>query len=140
MSGMVPAQDASIPVVYGTKNSMSVADALTIKEDIKIIKEMEGKRKRKEFATAIYNTLDIECPMPNNNLWFSAPIIDLEENKKTLPKLMSRKDVMEHFGISKSTLWRWTNVEEKLKSFSVGRRKFFKVEDVDNMIEEHYQN
>lgn len=65
---------------------------------------------------------------------------NLEENKKTLPKLMSRKDVMEHFGISKSTLWRWTNVEERLKSFSVGRRKFFKVEDVDNMIEEHYQN
>jgi len=65
---------------------------------------------------------------------------NLEDNKKTLPKLMSRKDVMEHFGISKSTLWRWTNVEEKLKSFSVGRRKFFKVEDVDNMIEEHYQN
>ena len=55
---------------------------------------------------------------------------NLEDNKKTLPKLMSRKDVMEHFGISKSTLWRWTNVEEKLKSFSVGRRKFFKVEDV----------
>tara|TARA_B100000315_G_C14215980_1_gene424265 strand:+ start:373 stop:591 length:219 start_codon:yes stop_codon:yes gene_type:complete len=65
---------------------------------------------------------------------------NLEENKRTLPKLMSRKEVMEHFGISKSTLWRWTNVEEKLKSFSVGRRKFFKVEDVDNMIEEHYQN
>ena len=65
---------------------------------------------------------------------------NLEDNKKTLPKLMSRKEVMEHFGISKSTLWRWTNVEEKLKSFSVGRRKFFKVEDVDNMIEEHYQN
>ena len=65
---------------------------------------------------------------------------NLEDNKKTLPKLMSRKDVMEHFGISKSTLWRWTNVEEKLKSFSVGRSKFFKVEDVDNMIEEHYQN
>ena len=65
---------------------------------------------------------------------------NLEDNKKTLPKLMSRKDVMEHFGISKSTLWRWTNVEEKLKSFTVGRRKFFKVEDVDNMIEEHYQN
>ena len=65
---------------------------------------------------------------------------NLEDNKKTLPKLMSRKEVMEHFGISKSTLWRWTNVEERLKSFSVGRRKFFKVEDVDNMIEEHYQN
>ena len=65
---------------------------------------------------------------------------NLEENKRTLPKLMSRKEVMEHFGISKSTLWRWTNVEERLKSFSVGRRKFFKVEDVDNMIEEYYQN
>jgi len=56
----------------------------------------------------------------------------------TLPKLMSRKDVMNHFGISKSTLHRWTNVDDKLKSFQVGRRKFFKMNDVENMIEEHY--
>jgi hypothetical protein len=51
---------------------------------------------------------------------------------------MSRKDVMNHFGISKTTLHRWTNVDDKLKSFRVGRRKFFKVDDVENMIEEYY--
>ena len=82
VSGIAIAQPTTIPVVCGSKNSMSVADALTIKEDIKIIKEMEGKRKRKELATAIYNALDIECPMPENNLWFSVPVINLEENKK----------------------------------------------------------
>ena len=82
MSGIAAAQSASIPIVCGTKNSMSVADALVVKEDIKIIKEMEGKRKRKELATAIYNALDVECPMPNNNLWYSVPVMDLEESKK----------------------------------------------------------
>jgi|TARA_B100001971_G_scaffold109518_1_gene100546 predicted DNA-binding transcriptional regulator AlpA len=61
-----------------------------------------------------------------------------EDKKKRLPKLMSRKDVMEHFGISKTTLWRWSNVDEKLKSFSIGRRKWYKQSDVDNLIEEHY--
>ena len=47
-------------------------------------------------------------------------------NLTKLPKLMSRNDVMNYFGISKSTLWRWTNVEERLKSFSIGRRKWYK--------------
>ena len=59
-------------------------------------------------------------------------------NLTKLPKLMSRNDVMNYFGISKSTLWRWTNVEERLKSFSIGRRKWYKQSDVDNLIEEHY--
>lgn len=61
-----------------------------------------------------------------------------ESTNSTLPKLMSRKDVINHFGISKTTLHRWTNVDDKLKSFRVGRRKFFKVDDVENMIEEYY--
>ena len=40
-----------------------------------------------------------------------------EPKKSSLPKLLFRKDVMEYFGISKSTLHRWVNVEGKLKSF-----------------------
>ena len=51
---------------------------------------------------------------------------------------MSRKQVMEHFGIGKTTLHRWTNVEGKLKSFPIGGRKFFKLDDVENMIESYY--
>ena len=38
----------------------------------------------------------------------------LEEDKKSINKLMSRTQVIEYFGISKSTLWRWSNVENKL--------------------------
>ncbi|MBC8304389.1 MAG: helix-turn-helix domain-containing protein [Pelagibacterales bacterium] len=62
----------------------------------------------------------------------------LEPSKSTLPKLMSRKQVMEHFGIGKTTLHRWTNVEGKLKSFPIGGRKFFKMVDVEEMIESFY--
>ncbi len=62
----------------------------------------------------------------------------LEKSKNKLPNLMFREDVMKYFGISKSTLWRWTNVERKLKSFQVGRRKLFKVSDIENMVEECY--
>jgi len=62
----------------------------------------------------------------------------LETSKNKLPNLMFREDVMKYFGISKSTLWRWTNVERKLKSFKVGRRKLFKVSDIENMVDECY--
>jgi hypothetical protein len=45
---------------------------------------------------------------------------------------------MEHFGIGKTTLHRWTNVEGILKSFPINGRKFFKLDDVENMIESYY--
>jgi len=61
-----------------------------------------------------------------------------EQTKKSLSELMSRKQVMEHFGIGKTTLHRWTNVEGKLISFPIGGRKFFKLDDVENMIESYY--
>jgi len=61
-----------------------------------------------------------------------------EKSDKSLSKLLSRKQVMEHFGIGRTTLHRWTNVEGKLKSFPIGRRRFFKVDDVENMIESYY--
>ena len=59
-------------------------------------------------------------------------------DKSTLPKLMTRKDIMNLFHISKSTLHRWTNEENKLKSFPIGRRIYFKMDDVQEMIEENY--
>ena len=59
-------------------------------------------------------------------------------DKKTLPKLMTRKDVMNLFHISKSTLHRWTNEENKLKSFPIGRRIYYKMEDINEMILENY--
>jgi predicted site-specific integrase-resolvase len=61
-----------------------------------------------------------------------------EQTKKSLSELMSRKQVMEHFGIGKTTLHRWTNVEGILKSFPINGRKFFKLDDVENMIESYY--
>jgi len=61
-----------------------------------------------------------------------------ETKKQSLPKLLFRKDVMEYFGISKSTLHRWVNVEGKLKSFKVGRRRMFKVDDVNGLLENNY--
>tara|TARA_R110000744_G_scaffold33645_7_gene78977 strand:+ start:1458 stop:1679 length:222 start_codon:yes stop_codon:yes gene_type:complete len=61
-----------------------------------------------------------------------------EPKKSSLPKLLFRKDVMEYFGISKSTLHRWVNVEGKLKSFKVGRRRMFKVDDVNGLLENNY--
>ena len=51
---------------------------------------------------------------------------------------MSRKDVMKHFGIGSTTLHRWTRENGWLKSFPIGGRKFFKIEDVENLIEEQY--
>ena len=51
---------------------------------------------------------------------------------------MTRKDVMNLFHISKSTLHRWTNEENKLKSFPIGRRIYYKMEDINEMIEENY--
>ena len=56
----------------------------------------------------------------------------------SIPNLMFSKDVMEYFGISKSTLHRWTNVEKKLKSIKVGKRVLFKTDDVYGLLENNY--
>ena len=54
----------------------------------------------------------------------------LNEDKKSMSKVMSRNQVIDFFGISKSTLWRWSNVENKLPFIQINRRKFFKKDDV----------
>jgi hypothetical protein len=62
----------------------------------------------------------------------------LDEDKKSINKLMSRTQVIEYFGISKSTLWRWSNVENKLPFIQINRRKFFKMDDIEKLIEYNY--
>ena len=61
-----------------------------------------------------------------------------DKKKSSIPNLMFSKDVMEYFGISKSTLHRWTNVEKKLKSIKVGKRVVFKTDDVYGLLENNY--
>ncbi len=56
----------------------------------------------------------------------------------SIPNLMFSNQVMEYFGISKSTLHRWTNVEGKLKSIKVGKRVMFKTDDVNGLVENNY--
>mgnify|MGYP001232605903 FL=1 len=59
------------------------------------------------------------------------------ENKQP-SKVMNRDQVIDFFGISKSTLYRWSNVENKLPYIKINRRKFFKREDIENLMESNY--
>jgi len=63
---------------------------------------------------------------------------NLTDEDKSKKELMTRKDVLNHFSISKSTLYRWTMVENKLPFIKINRRKFYKSSDVDNLIEKNY--
>ena len=83
---------------------------------------------------------------------FFGEVMNNQENKMTLihfPKLtdekpkkelMTRKDVLNLFSISKTTLWRWTMVENKLPFIKINRRKFYKSSDVDKLIENNYSS
>ena len=62
----------------------------------------------------------------------------ITEEKKEVSKLMSRNDVMNYFGISKSTLYRWVMKEDKLPFIQINRRKFFKMDDIEKLIEYNY--
>ncbi len=65
-------------------------------------------------------------------------IDNTQPNSSSIPNLMFSNQVMKYFGISKSTLHRWTNVEGKLKSIKVGKRVMFKMEDVKGLVENNY--
>jgi excisionase family DNA binding protein len=62
----------------------------------------------------------------------------LTDEEKKQKDLMTRKDVLNYFGVSKSTLYRWTMVENKLPFIKIGRRKFYKFTDIEIMIEKNY--
>jgi len=63
--------------------------------------------------------------------------LNIPEEKREV-KLLSRGDVLDYFGISKSTLYRWVMKENKLPFIQINRRKFFKYSDIQNLIEENY--
>ena len=63
--------------------------------------------------------------------------LNIPEEKREV-KLLSRGDVLDYFGISQSTLYRWVMKENKLPFIQINRRKFFKYSDIQNLIEENY--
>jgi predicted DNA-binding transcriptional regulator AlpA len=62
----------------------------------------------------------------------------LTDEEKSKKELMTRKDVLDYLSISKSTLYRWTMIENKLPFIKINRRKFYKSSDVNNLIEKNY--
>ena len=68
--------------------------------------------------------------MSNETELFKFPKL---EEKKPLG-LMTSFQVRELFDISKSTLYRWSNVENILPKLKVGRRVYFKRDDIENIL------
>ena len=54
-----------------------------------------------------------------------------------LEKLLSVPMVLEHFGISRSTLYKLTKTE--LPFVMIRSRKFFRIDDINNLIKQNYQ-
>ena len=48
--------------------------------------------------------------------------------------LMTSFQVRELFDISKSTLYRWSNVDNILPKLKVGRRVYFKRDDIESLL------
>jgi predicted DNA-binding transcriptional regulator AlpA len=53
-----------------------------------------------------------------------------------LEKLLSVNNVMEHFGISRSTLYHLTKTE--LPYVKIRNRKYFRPDDINNLIQQNY--
>jgi len=56
----------------------------------------------------------------------------MEESKPL--RLMTSSQVRELFDISRTTLHRWSNEQQLLPKLKVGRRIYFKREDIENII------
>ena len=54
-----------------------------------------------------------------------------------LEKLLSVPMVMEHFGISRSTVYHLSKTE--LPYVKIRSRKFFRINDINNLIKQNYQ-
>ena len=61
-----------------------------------------------------------------------------EEKQGT--NLMTRKQVMNLFQISKSTLYRWVHKENRLPYTKTNRTIRFKTDDVNKLLEQSYVN
>ena len=60
--------------------------------------------------------------------------------KTQLENLMDVNGVMEHFGISRSTLYRLTKNENKLPYIKIGSKKLFKISDLKHLIDRNYSS
>jgi len=57
--------------------------------------------------------------------------------KNQTENLLNVKSVLEHLCIGRTTLWRLTRKEE-LPYVKIGSRKLFKVQDINNFINQNY--
>jgi predicted site-specific integrase-resolvase len=60
------------------------------------------------------------------------------EKNNQLSEIMSRTQVIEYFGISKSTLNRWSMLQGKLPPIRINRRVWYKRDDVNKLVESNY--
>ena len=61
----------------------------------------------------------------------------MKNQNENVSSLLDVKGVLQHFGISRSTLYRLTKTQ--LPYVKIGRRKLFKVQDLNNLIEENHK-
>jgi predicted site-specific integrase-resolvase len=64
----------------------------------------------------------------------------INKEDKTPSRLMSRKQVLDMFQISETTLYRWSMKENKIPYVKINRRKFFKYSDIEKLIESNYSS
>jgi excisionase family DNA binding protein len=62
----------------------------------------------------------------------------MRSHSENVSGLLDVKSVLEHFGISRSTLYRLTKNENQLPYVKIGRRKLFKITDLNAFIEKNY--
>ena len=58
--------------------------------------------------------------------------------KNQTENLLNVKSVLEHLCIGRTTLWKLTKKENGLPYVKIGSRKLFKVQDINNFINQNY--
>ena len=59
------------------------------------------------------------------------------KSKNQLSELMRIEEVMKHFSISRTSVWRMEK-NQNLPSVKIGRMKFFKKDDLEKLINKNY--
>ena len=59
------------------------------------------------------------------------------KSKNQLSELMRIEEVMKHFSISRTSVWRMEKIQN-LPSVKIGRMKFFKKDDLEKLINKNY--
>ena len=58
--------------------------------------------------------------------------------KNQTENLLNVKSVLEQLGVGRTTLWKLTKKENGLPYVKIGGRKLFKVQDINNFINQNY--